>query len=246
MIEVELIYDDGCPNISGARTNLLRAFARADVPAKWAEWERTSPGTPERLRNIPSPTILVNGQDVAGTQWIDGRASCRLYLLADGRQSGVPPTELIAASLIRAKASQRRASGGGPRVRNLTAVPAIVAGLLPNVTCPACWPAYAGLLSALGLGFLVSSAYLFPLTAALLLVAVCTIGLRARERHRYGPFVLGFVAAATLLAGKFVLASQIMTYGGIAVLIAASLWNNWPRRLASAACPRCKPAGNSP
>jgi mercuric ion transport protein len=245
VIEVELIYDRDCPNSAGARANLLRACAQADVPAKWTEWERSSPGVPERARHVASPTVLVNGQDVAGTHPIDGQASCRLYRSPDGRQSGVPPTEFIAASLARAKASERRRSNGPSWLRNLTTVPGIVVGLLPNLTCPACWPAYAGLLSALGLGFLMSSAYLFPLTAALLLLAVGTIALRARERHRYGPFILGLVAAATLLAGKFALDSRIMTYGGIAVLIAASIWSSWPRRLSTAPCPHCH-AGNSP
>lgn len=246
MIEVELIYDKDCPNVAGARANLLRAFAQADLPAKWTEWERSSPGVPERVRKAASPTVLVNGRDVAEPQSIQGQASCRLYLLADGRPSGVPPAELLAASLVRAKATEWRASRGRLLLPSVSAVPGIIAGLLPNVTCPACWPAYAGLLSALGLGFLMSNKYLFPLTAALLFVAVCTIGLRARKRHGYGPFVLGFVAAATLLAGKFVLESQITTYGGIALLIAASLWNSWPLRSASAPCPQCSTADNSP
>jgi|GEM_PF-2330127 len=33
----------------------------------------------------------------------------------------------------------------------------------PQGRCPACWPAYAGVLSALGLGFLLESAYLLPM-----------------------------------------------------------------------------------
>jgi hypothetical protein len=38
--------------------------------------------------------------------------------------------------------------------QNLLAVPGIGLSLLPKIACPACWPAYAGLLSSLGLGFL--------------------------------------------------------------------------------------------
>jgi hypothetical protein len=239
MIEVELIYDKDCPNVAGARANLLRAFAQADLPAKWTEWERSLPGIPERVREVGSPTVLVNGRDVAEAQSIRGQASCRLYRLPDGRSSGVPPAKLIEASLDRAKATEWRSPREGLLLPSVSAVPGIIAGFLPNVTCPACWPAYTGLLSALGLGFLMSNKYLFPLTAALLFIAVCTIGLRARKRHGYGPFVLGFVAAATLLAGKFVVESQIATYGGIALLIAASLWNSWPARSASAPCPQC-------
>jgi hypothetical protein len=245
VIEVEVVYDKDCPNIAGTRANLLRALVQAGVPARWIEWERSSPEVPARVRYAASPAIFINRQDVAGTQRFDGQ-SCRLYSSADGHRSGAPPTELIAASLIRAKVFERGPFGGRPWLRNLTAVPGIAAGLLPNVTCPACWPAYVGLLSALGLGFLMSSAYLVPLTAALLLAAVGMMGRKARERHGDGPLVLGSGAAATLLAGNFVFESQIMTYVGIAVLIAASLWNSWPRRLASGPCPRLQSGWRQP
>jgi hypothetical protein len=63
--------------------------------------------------------------------------------------------------------------------------------------------------------------------------------------HRYGPFVLGLAAAATLLAGKFAWESPVMTYGGIVVLIVASIWNSWPRRASTAPCPGCNTADNS-
>ena len=41
-------------------------------------------------------------------------------------------------------------------------VPGIVAALLPSLTCPLCWPAYADVLSALGVGFVGTTAYLLP------------------------------------------------------------------------------------
>jgi len=45
--------------------------------------------------------------------------------------------------------------------RILTSLPGIGAALLPNATCPACWPVYAGILSSLGLGFLMTGAYFY-------------------------------------------------------------------------------------
>src|SRR2546427_12053208 len=51
-------------------------------------------------------------------------------------------------------------------------VPGIVAALLPSLTCPLCWPAYAGVLSSLGVGFVGTTAYLLPLTATFLAIAV--------------------------------------------------------------------------
>jgi mercuric ion transport protein len=39
------------------------------------------------------------------------------------------------------------------RKQGLLALPGVGVSLLPKLTCPACWPAYAGLLSSVGLGF---------------------------------------------------------------------------------------------
>jgi hypothetical protein len=38
----------------------------------------------------------------------------------------------------------------------LLAAPGVGVSLLPKLVCPLCWPAYAGLLSTFGLGFLIS------------------------------------------------------------------------------------------
>ena len=50
----------------------------------------------------------------------------------------------------------------------LMAAPAFIASgvaVLPVLTCPACWPLYAGLLSALGISFVNYTPFLFPITA---------------------------------------------------------------------------------
>lgn len=55
------------------------------------------------------------------------------------------------------------------------ALPGIGVSLLPKLVCPLCWPAYAGLLSSIGLGFLISAAYLLPFTAAFLALALAAM-----------------------------------------------------------------------
>jgi hypothetical protein len=113
--------------------------------------------------------------------------------------------------------------------QNLLAVPGIGLSLLPKIACPACWPAYAGLLSSLGLGFLVPNArYLLPMTAAFLVLAVGMLAFRARRRHGYVPLALGILAASLILLGKFSLASNPVLYAGLGLLILASVWNSWP------------------
>jgi hypothetical protein len=67
---------------------------------------------------------------------------------------------------------------------------------------------------------------------------------RASRRHGYGPFWLGFLAAAVILIGKFFFDAEQATYAGIGLLVAASIWNSWPR--SAAAVPYCcVPAGES-
>lgn len=122
------------------------------------------------------------------------------------------------------------------------AVPGIVLSALPVGACPACWPVYAGILSALGASFLLSSALLLPLTAAFLLITVATLAFRARDRRGHGPLALGLAASAVVLAGKFALGSEPVTYAGTGVLVFAALWNAWPRRVAAAHCPKCAPS----
>ena len=113
--------------------------------------------------------------------------------------------------------------------QNLFAAPGIGLSLLPKIACPACWPAYAGFLSSVGLGFLIpNTVYLLPLTAIFLLVAVGMLAFRARRRHGYVPFALGILAAGFILLGKFYLASNPVLYVGLGLLILASVCNSWP------------------
>lgn len=113
---------------------------------------------------------------------------------------------------------------------SLTVFPGVVAALLPSVTCPLCWPAYAGLLSAMGMTFLFSEAYLLPLTAGLLVIAVVALWFGGKRRGDYKPFTAGLIGVAILLAGRFVVDSSVTLYLGAALLVGASFWNAWPRR----------------
>lgn len=127
--------------------------------------------------------------------------------------------------------------------QHLLAIPGVGVSLLPKLACPACWPAYAGLLSSVGLGFLISTVYLLPLTAAFLLLALMALAVRAGQRRGYGPFLLGLAGIVGVLLGKFVWESNPTTHGAVGLLIVASLWNAWPRRVMPgepAVCPDCQ------
>ena len=95
---VELIVDKDCPNVPEARVQLGRALAGLGLLAKWDEWDRESPAAPEHVRHYGSPTILVDGRDVAGDGTTAAANCCRVYQTDDGIR-GVPSVEMITAAL---------------------------------------------------------------------------------------------------------------------------------------------------
>ena len=222
----------------------MQAFAATQAPSEVVEVGngRQSPARPTSPALVP-PTVLVDGRDIAGENPTGARISCcRLYASAEGRYSGTPAVELIEASLRKAALKVASAKTTGTWKQSLFAVPGVAMSVLPFGGCPACWPLYASVLSALGCSFLLSSAYLLPLTALFLFFSVVVLGYRARARRGYGPFVLGLIAAILILWGKFSLASNVLAYAGVGLLIGCSLWNSWPQR-AARRCPRCAPSG---
>jgi hypothetical protein len=72
--------------------------------------------------------------------------------------------------------------------------------------------------------------YLLPLTAAFLLIAVAALGIRAHQQRGNGPMLLGILASAVVLFGKFALESDPLMYAGLVLLMAGSVWNTWPQK----------------
>jgi mercuric ion transport protein len=227
---VELLYAPDCPNVDEARANLHRALVDVGLPPSWTECETSAPDVPVARRGFGSPSVLVNGRDVAGAEPA-GAAWCRIYEVA-GRRSGAPPTEQIVQALRSAMEQSRP-----PRWRVGLVLPALGAALVPGLTCPACWPGYAALLSALGLPFIPTAPYLLPLTTGLLLLAVAALAFRAES---VVPVAVGLVGSALIVIGKFLVASAPIGYGGAGLLVAASLLTVRGRRPAPAP-PACAP-----
>ena len=69
---------------------------------------------------------------------------------------------------------------------------------------------------------------------ASLLVSLVMLGYRAGERYGPGPLLVGAAAAGAILGGRFFLDMAPVTYGGTALLVAASIWNAWPGKQAAA------------
>lgn len=231
MMTIELIYDSDCPNVENTRAHLRNACAQAGLEPRWREWNRSSLDSPSYIRHFGSPTVLVDGKDVAGLQPAHGGNCCRLYLGDKGEVRRSPAVEAIVAALVQSKEAETdsvsRANRCGWR-GGLAMLPGVATALLPKLACPACWPAYAGLMGALGLGFLIQSRHLFLVTVVFLLAAVAALGFRVRMRRAYGPFLMGAVAAVLVMMGKFAIESEPVTYVGVGLLIFAGLWNCWP------------------
>ena len=104
-MKIQLLSFPGCPNAAAAREALRRVLAAREIDAPIEEVDTSSAATPEHLRGWGSPTVLIDGVDVAGER-SPGEASCRLYRDAAGRIQGTPPVVLIEAALIRMTRSE--------------------------------------------------------------------------------------------------------------------------------------------
>lgn len=218
-MKVQLLYFPDCPNVAAARAALRRAFSKSGIQPAFEEIDVTATTTPESLRDWGSPTILVNGMDIGGERTPTGPC-CRLYD-AIGTSRGVPDDEKISA-LLRAK---RRGW-----LRALAGLPGALCALLPSATCLACLAGYAGVLSALGLGFLLRETLLTPLIAILLCVGIAGVAWSTRSHRRPGPLVASVVGSLVVAAGRLVWNIPALLYAGVALLVVASFWNLWLKR----------------
>ena len=100
-MKVQLLFFQGCPHVHPARRALRQALDSAglgDVVVEQIDVDAAS--APAELREWGSPTILIDGVDIAGEHGPSGR-SCRLY--ANAGQAGVPSKDLIEKQLRRAQ-----------------------------------------------------------------------------------------------------------------------------------------------
>ena len=89
---IELIYFEGCPNVSQARENLRAAIEASGYGLTWSERDLLADSTPEGLRRFGSPTVLVDGEDVTGEAPGASAIACR----SDG-----PPSIISIAEKLR-------------------------------------------------------------------------------------------------------------------------------------------------
>lgn len=97
-MKIQLIYFEGCPHVEAARAVVREAIALDAVDVVVEEIDVEASAAPAWARGWGSPTILIDGQDVAG-QSPSGASCCRLYA------GGAPSVDAVRAGI--ATASRR-------------------------------------------------------------------------------------------------------------------------------------------
>ncbi len=136
--EIMLVYDADCPNLPAARVALREALEREGLEPKWVEYDRAALGTPAPLLRFGSPTILVDGVDVAGEAGRAAAASCRVYPGERGLR-GVPPLEALADAI-----AHRTALASAPQISKSAASGALGLAFVSALGWLCCLPIASG------------------------------------------------------------------------------------------------------
>lgn len=99
---IELIYDRDCPNVEPCRAILRSAMEEVGMPPSWREWDRNASDTPAAYRAFGSPTVLLDGRDIAVVAGCSTPAgnSCRIYVdEKSGALSGTPSMRTMVDAL---------------------------------------------------------------------------------------------------------------------------------------------------
>jgi hypothetical protein len=96
MIEIEVLFFNGCPNHEPAVRLAQEVIADLGVTAEVREIVVESPEDVQTRRFLGSPSVRVNGRDIepGAEDRIDFSHTCRMY-----GASGVPDREWMAAAL---------------------------------------------------------------------------------------------------------------------------------------------------
>jgi hypothetical protein len=93
-VKIEVLYVLDCPHYPAAMAELKSVLAIERISAPISEVLVASPSMAEALKFRGSPTIRINGRDIAGDSDLQHFAvSCRFY--PGQKQPGVPPPEMI-------------------------------------------------------------------------------------------------------------------------------------------------------
>ena len=99
---VELLWWDGCPSHPEALAELERILREEGVSAAVRRVEVEDDDQARRERFPGSPTIRINGEDIAPAESEPYSLTCRIYRRRDGRVSPTPDPEDVRDAVRRA------------------------------------------------------------------------------------------------------------------------------------------------
>lgn len=122
----------------------------------------------------------------------------------------------------------------------LGVVPALGFSLIPSLACPACLPALASVLGAVGLTFMAEREYLIWLNLGALMAAILLLARNERKWISW-PLAVASGGATAIMLGKFIWSNSVTWWSGLGLFVAGSAWSNWNRRSKIVLCNECKP-----
>jgi hypothetical protein len=102
---IQFLWWAGCPSHPEAWQLLQHILAEMAVEATVTRVEIQTEAEAETWHFPGSPTILVNGKDIAPVEQAAYRLTCRLYYREDGRPSPLPSEAMIRRALEQARAA---------------------------------------------------------------------------------------------------------------------------------------------
>lgn len=213
-MKVQLLAFNGCPNVSETRMRSEKVLLELRVSATVEEVDVQSSDLTAAFRGWPSPTVLLDGQDLEGLRPA-GNIECRLY--AGG---GAPDEEVIRRGV-------RLALARRPRKDLAKGAANVGAALLSVLTCPACIGPYASIVSALGVGVVYFTAAFMVVFPLALLLSLASIIYSTREHRNPWPVALTVLGGMMALAGQLVFQNETFQRAGLPLLLAGAALNFW-------------------
>jgi hypothetical protein len=107
-VKVEVFYVPECPHHPSAVKRLREVLSAEGVRTEISEVEVRDARAAEQYRFCGSPTIRINGRDIAGEQHspLSFALACRMY--PGAQQLGVPPIEMMQRAVREARAGENK------------------------------------------------------------------------------------------------------------------------------------------
>ena len=123
-----------------------------------------------------------------------------------------------------AQAGEKPSAGFWPKHRRTTFLTISSALLAVAPKCPICFLAYFGIFGVATASTAAYRAWLPLITSFWLALTIAMLAFQRGRKLRYGPAILGLVAGALLMTGKFLVESQSLIVSGLGLLLAAAVW----------------------